>query len=104
MPHDYDRPFREVSAMECFTARDKNDARKFGRYVKALEITNLEYSSRFNRFAEQNNMKPPPSSNIHIMSGYLVVRRLGTPEQYETWMPDGVFDELYSATAERPRG
>ena len=40
-------------------------------------------------------MKPPPGSQIHIMPGYLVVRKLGTPDQYETWMPDQVFKELY---------
>jgi hypothetical protein len=40
-------------------------------------------------------MKPPPGSHIHIMPGYLVVRKLGTPDQYETWMPDVVFEELY---------
>lgn len=90
--------------MECFIARDKNDARRFGRYVRAFEISNREYSHRFNRFAEQNNMKPPPSSVIHIMSGYLVVRRLGTPEQYETWMPGEVFDELYALSAVDPKG
>ena len=28
---------------------------------------------------------------------YLVVRKVGTPEQYQTWMPSPVFDELYSA-------
>ena len=40
-------------------------------------------------------MKPPPGSHIHIMPGYLVVRKIGTPQQYETWTPDSVFDELY---------
>jgi len=39
----------------------------------------------------------PPSSHRHIYLGYLVVRKLGTPDQYETWMPDLVFDELYEA-------
>jgi hypothetical protein len=29
------------------------------------------------------------------MLGYLVVRKLGTPDQYETWMPGKVFEELY---------
>jgi hypothetical protein len=29
------------------------------------------------------------------MMGHLVVRRLGTSGQYETWMPSDVFEELY---------
>ena len=39
-------------------------------------------------------MKPPPSCG-RIFPGYLVVRNLGKSDQYETWMPDHVFDELY---------
>ena len=102
MSHDFDKPFREVSAMGTFMARSKADARRFGRYIKALEISNREYSHRFVRFAEQHQMKPPPSSVIHTISGYLVVRRLGTPEQYETWMPCEAFEELYAAVTEEP--
>ena len=32
------------------------------------------------------------------MPGYLVVRRIGTAGQYETWMPDQIFEELYVHT------
>ncbi len=95
MEHDFNRPFREQSTMETFRAIDKRDARRFGAKVKAMEITNREYAQRYSRFAEMNNMRNPPSSSIHIMMGRLVVRRLGTSAQYETWMPSDVFEELY---------
>ena len=103
MAHDFDRPFSDVSTMGSFIAKSNQIAQRFGRYIKAIEISNREYRHRFNRFAKQNNMKTPPSSVIHIMSGYLVVRRLGTSRQYETWMPDNVFQELYAVVADSPK-
>jgi len=81
--------------MESFTALPKDVALKYGKTVKAMQLSNREYKHRFSRLAGQNNMKPPPGSEIHIMPGYLVVRKLGSPEQYETWMPDHVFEEIY---------
>jgi hypothetical protein len=81
--------------MDLFTAIRPSDARKYGKTVRAFVLSNRECQHRFNQLGKQNNMRPPPSSNIHIMPGYLVVRRLGTVSQYETWMPDQVFDELY---------
>ena len=81
--------------MEAFSALQSDVGRKYGTTIKALGLTNREYNQRFQKLAIANNMKPPPGSNIHIMPGYLVVRRLGLQGQYETWMPDHVFDELY---------
>ena len=52
---------------------------------------------RYTKFSSSRRMQPPPSAHRHIYLGYLVVRKVGTPEQYETWMPDHVFDELYEA-------
>lgn len=95
MEHDFDRPFRDQSSMQTFRATNKQDARRFGPIVKAMTITNREYSHRYSRLAKQNNMKDPPSSATHIMVGHLVVRRLGTDRQYETWMPSDVFEEIY---------
>jgi hypothetical protein len=100
LEHDFDRPFTTHSAMPRFTARDKQTAQRYGNAVKALTITNREYQQRYEKLADQNSMKPPPSSHIHIMMGYLVVRKLGTPQQYETWMPDDVFEELYERPAQ----
>lgn len=81
--------------MQSYRARDQKTAQRYGKTVKALEITNREYRQRFDKLAEKQSMKPPPSSAIHIMMGFQVVRKLGTPRQYETWMPGDVFDELY---------
>jgi hypothetical protein len=81
--------------MELFRAVDEDEARRFGEKVRAMELSNREYQQRFNRLGEDNNMKPPPSSAIHIMMGHLVVRRLGRKNQYETWMPSDVFEEIY---------
>jgi len=55
--------------------------------VKATPLSNIEYKIRFERLKRENNMKPPPSCG-RIFPGYVVVRKLDTPAQYETWMPD----------------
>ena len=93
--YDYNHPYLDLDSMDLFTATRPSDARKYGKTVRAIVLNNREYQHRFNRLGTKNNMKPPPGSHIHIMPGYLVVRKLATPEQYETWMPDQVFDELY---------
>ena len=97
LEHDFDRPFTAHAAMQRYTARDQQTAQRYGKAVKALTITNREYQQRYDKLADQNAMKPPPSSHIHIMMGYLVVRKLGTRQQYETWMPCDVFEELYES-------
>ena len=91
---DFNDPYLDLDSMGVFTAIQPSDARKYGTTVRAFALSNREYQHRFNQLGKKNNMRPP-SSNIHIMPGYLVVRRLGTATQYETWMPDQVFDELY---------
>jgi hypothetical protein len=92
--YDYDRPYIGQEALPCFTAMDSVTAARYGKTVKAIRLSNSEYNSRFNRLGTQNNMKPPPSIGRKF-SGYLVVRKLGTTDQYETWMPEDVFGELY---------
>jgi hypothetical protein len=92
---DFNDPYLALDSMGLFTAIQPSDARKYGKTVRAFALSNREYQRRFNQLGTKNNMKPPPGSHIHIMPGYLVVRKLGTPAQYETWMPDQVFDELY---------
>ena len=89
------RPYWGLEAMGNFTAIQKHIALRYGKTVKAMPLSNREYQRRFDKLGVHNNMMPPPSSHIHIMIGYLVVRRLGTPKQYETWMPEDVFDEIY---------
>lgn len=97
--YDFDRPFVSHQALRSYTARRSDIAAKYGRTVKAIELSNSEYNIRFHRLSSQNRMKPPPSAG-RIFSGYLVIRRLGTSEQYETWMPADVFEDLNASEAE----
>ena len=92
--YDYDRPYVGQEALLNYTAKDAVTAARYGKTVKAIQLSNSEYNSRFNRLSNQYNMKPPPDRG-RIFSGYLVVRKLGTAEQYETWMPEEAFDDLY---------
>ena len=82
-----ERPFVPLEKMATYSARDRSTAKKYGPRVKAAEISNRDYGYRYNKFSTDRTMQPPPSSG-RIFLGYLVVRNLGTPEQYETWMPD----------------
>lgn len=95
-----ERPFVPLEQMAAYSARDRDTARKYGPVVKVAEISNRDYGYRYSRFSFSRKMQPPPSSHMHIHLGYLVVRKLGTPEQYETWMPDHVFEDLYEAACE----
>ena len=90
----FDRPFIGQDAMQAYVATDRIAAQRYGKTVKATPLSNIEYKIRFDRLKRENNMKPSPSCG-RIFSGYLVVRRQGTPAQYETWMPDDVFGEIY---------
>jgi hypothetical protein len=92
--YDYDRPFVAEEALDQFTAIDIEVSRRFGKFVKATVLSNIEYKIRYGKLQKERNMKPPPSTG-RIFAGYLVVRKLRTPEQYETWMPDHVFNILY---------
>ncbi len=94
-----ERPFVSVEDMAVYSARDRDTAKKYGPIVKAAEISNRDYGYRYSKFSSSRTMQAPPSSHIHIHLGYLVVRKLGTPNQYETWMPDRVFEELYEASS-----
>jgi hypothetical protein len=89
------RPFVDLEQMATFSAKDRDTAAKYGAFVKAIEISNRDYGYRYSKYSNERNMRPPPSAFMHIVLGYLVVRKLGTPDQYETWMPDHVFDDLY---------
>lgn len=97
--YDFQRPFISQSSMSLFRAKDREDARRYGGYVKACELSNVEYKIRFTKLNPQQTMKPPPSCG-RIFSGYLVIRNLDTQAQYETWMPCHVFDELYEGIAQ----
>lgn len=92
--YDFNRPYIEHAAMARAQARDDATADEYGRVVLAADLTNMEYKLRFQRLNASHPMKSPPSAG-RIFPGYLVVRHLGQQNQYETWMPDDVFEELY---------
>jgi hypothetical protein len=94
------RPYIQLENMRSFAARDRKTAAQYGSIVKAAEISNRDYGFRYSKFSAARTMRPPPSSYMHIYLGYLVVRKLGTPAQYETWMPSHVFDDLYEPVSE----
>ncbi|MBK7793006.1 MAG: hypothetical protein IPJ62_11080 [Betaproteobacteria bacterium] len=79
-----ERPFVSLDQMADYSARDRDTAREYGPLVKAAQISNRDYGYRYSRFSSSRKMQPPPSSHRHIYLGYLVVRKLGTPDQYET--------------------
>lgn len=92
--YNFDRPYVDTASLPLYVTTDENVIRRYGRTVRAIEMSNSEYAFRYNKLRDKHNMKSPPS-HIRIFGGYLVVRRLGTPNQYETWMPYEVFNELY---------
>ena len=96
MTYDFNRPFVNSSSLPIFVAIDADVASDFGLKVRAVEMNNAEYDARYKKCAETSRMKPPPSHH-RIFPGYLVIRKLGTSEEYETWMPDHVFEDLYSS-------
>ncbi|APW37161.1 hypothetical protein RD110_08080 [Rhodoferax koreense] len=91
---DFNKCYLDQAEMAVFDAIDGGAASKFGRQVRAVELSNAEYDRRYRRMAQSRNMKAPPS-HLRIFPGYLVVRRLDCPDQYETWMPEGAFNECY---------
>jgi hypothetical protein len=95
MAYDFTRPLMDASTLPMFQARDAVEAQLYGKTVRAAEMTNAEYSKRHRELASSRNMKAPPSHH-RIFMGDLVVRKCGTKDEYETWMPDHVFDELYA--------
>jgi hypothetical protein len=98
--YDFDRPFIDQETLPFYVAVNRAAAR-YGKTVRAAQLSNVEYQMRFNRLKQKHSMKPPPSCG-RIFMGYLVVRNLGRADQYETWIPDHAFEELYRAKAQEP--
>lgn len=92
--YDFERPIKADNSLILYVAVDVEVAKSYGKYVKATDLTNSEYDVRFNKLRHKNKMKPPPSCG-RIFPGYLVIRNLDTPSQYETWIPDHVFEDIY---------
>lgn len=97
--YDFERPFVSVESITLYEAVDAAVSAKYGRRVRATKLSNIEYKIRFDRLSRANNMKPPPRT-ARIFGGYLVIRKLGTNEQYETWIPEDAFEEVYEAVGE----
>ncbi|EQM66131.1 hypothetical protein L682_26910 [Aquipseudomonas alcaligenes OT 69] len=93
MSYDLNRAYIQVSDMPIFEAF-KGAPVAGHLIVRACELSNREYGHRHQKLAKSNNMKHPPSAD-RIFAGYLVVRNIDTPTQYETWMPGHVFEDLY---------
>jgi len=92
--HDFDRPYIDHAAMQRHEAIDATTADAYGRFVLSAALSNLEYELRFQRLHGTRTMKAPPNAK-RVLPGQLVVRHPGQPEQYETWMPEHVFADLY---------
>lgn len=95
MAYDFTRPFVDSSKLPEYVALDIDEARQYGATVRATEMSNVEYSIRHQKFSSGRTMKPAPSHQ-RIFPGYLVVRKIGSKDEYETWMPDHVFEDLYA--------
>lgn len=95
MTYDFNRPLVDRSSLALFVAIDADVASDFGAQACAVEMSNAEYDVRYKNKSATSRMKPPPSHH-RIFPGYLVVRKLGSSEEYETWMPDHVFEDLYA--------
>lgn len=91
-----ERPFITQEKMALFSAKDRRDAAMYGATVKAAGMSNVDYKTRFREMSSSQAMKDPPGRG-RIFPGYVVVRKLGTPYQYETWMSENVFEEPYEA-------
>jgi len=92
--YDFERPYIDPASMQRFEARDDTTADAYGRIVLAVELSNMDYQLRFQRLNGTRTMKAPPVAK-HVLPGHLVVRHPGQPRQYETWMPEHVFADLY---------
>lgn len=93
--YDFNKPFVDSGSLPIFRAIDAEVASRYGTTVRATQMSNSDYARRHTRLAQSNNMKPPPSHG-RIFDGYLVVRKIDTSSQYETWIPDHAFDEIYA--------
>lgn len=100
MPFDWNRPYVDLAVMDHYVALERKTAALYGKRVKAAMLSNVEYKIRYGELQATRRMQPPPSCG-RIFPGYLVVRKLGTAEPYETWMPDHVFEELYGPESSR---
>ena len=94
MGYDFTKKLIDKFAMQEYRAKDPTVRKRYGNIVRAIEISNREYQHRYDKLSTSRSMREPPSSG-RIFPGYLVVRNLGTENEYETWIPDHGFEEAY---------
>ena len=95
MPHDHNKKYLPNSEFEEFISIEHNVTKKYGKIVRAMLLSNREYQHRFDKLNTKYKMKEPPLSG-RIFRGYIVVRNVDKKSEYKTWMPDHVFEEIYS--------
>lgn len=88
------QPLLDSSKLPLYETFDPDVIARFGASVRAIVMSNTDYAFRHRQLATKQKMMQPPSHS-RIFAGYLVVRKLGRKDEYETWMPDHVFDDLY---------
>jgi hypothetical protein len=101
MSHDFTRPLISVAEMEDYFAVHDEIAVRHGRLVKAIAMSNREYCARHAQLSAHHTMVAP-SGCMKIYHGYLVVRNVGTAEQFETWIPDDAFAAMYARAEPAP--
>lgn len=94
MEYDSSKQYIDANAISEYISTDKDTTKKYGLKVRAISISNREYQRRFDKLNSSRKMRPPPSNN-RIFPGYLVIRNIGKSSEYETWLPDDVFEEIY---------
>jgi len=95
MPYDFNKKYSPNSEFDEFIAIENDTAKKFGKTVRAILLSNREYQHRYDKLHIEQKMKNPPLSG-RIFQGYIVVRNIGKKSEYETWIPDSTFEEIYS--------
>ena len=71
--------------MQAFVATDAGMQNLHGPSVLAVEMSSADYDKRYAELAKRHCMKEPRSYQ-GARSGFLVVRKAGTCDAYETWM------------------
>lgn len=98
MAFGVNQPFVDPSTLPHFVTDDEETASLYGPRVRAIEMSNVDYSIRYEKMSTEHKMKPPPRHG-RIFHGYLVIRNIDTKRQYETWMTPEVFEDLYNVEA-----
>ncbi|OCH26147.1 hypothetical protein A6E13_20025 [Aliivibrio fischeri] len=94
MGYDHSKKYIDVNAMETYVSIDNEITKLYGKTVKAMEISNIDYKQRYLKLNKSRRMKSPPSCG-RIFLGFVVVRNLNTKKEYETWIPDIAFGDMY---------